>query len=1225
MAPTGKTLRLRRSMVFAALAMLCAMAGVHLHAADWAPVVVPGAWEENGPLAAKNYDGVAWYRTWVKVHDSFFTKHDRNLYEESVSVNIRDLADAHEVYVNGVRIGAGGQFPPDFRSGRGDVHRHKVPVGTLRKGEWNEIAVRIYNRSGPGGFLGEAPFIMNYFMECVLEGPWEFSVGDDYRPGGAVKERPVATSFDRFRESNRVLGRSAQWVTGPRLSPADSLAKMRTAPDLKAELLLAEPLVAQPTHMSFDARGRLWVTQYRQYPYPAGLNMVSRDKYYRSHYDRVPLPPPQHDRGADIVSIHEDTDGDGVFDRHRIFQDGLNMANAAVRGRGGVWVMHTPYLLFYPDEDFDDVPDGPPVVHLQGFGFEDTHSVANGLVWGPDGWLYGGQGSTTSSHVTRPGLDPANASGVYFEGCMVWRYHPATREYEIFAEGSGNTFGLELDAQGRLYSGHNGGQTRGWHYVQGGFYLMQGVEPGKFGPPRNPYAFGDLPMMRTLSPVQRFSHFGAFVEGTAMPAAYQGQLFALDPLHNVVISARRTPRGATFETTDVGRPMWSEDVAFRPLFIVNAPDGSLYVSDMYEYYIAHGQHYQSQIDPSTGRVYRLRGAESALERDTNLEKKTNDQLIALLSHPNKWHRQMAAQILGERKDVAAVAKLREVAEKEQDIAGMVALWALQQAGAFDDATAERAFKHAYPPARMWAVRFVGDKYGVNRGLGAPGIGAAGAKDVPPGLLRALVQMARHEPDAEVRSQVASTARRLTTTQALALASALLTNDGSTADRRTDAPAPSPTLAANRPAEGDAADPYIPLLIWWVFEAHLKLDRDAVVGWFKNASWWDYPLVQQHLLPRIMRRFALEGRRQDLLACAELLRLAPSPLHATYLMTGFEEAYRGRSMVGLPDELLQAMAASGQSPLILRVRQGDAAAIHETLRLVRDKKSKVADRIFYVGVFGEMRTNDALPVLLDLAASNEPVALRKAALAALMSYDQPDIGPWAVALLPKTTGDLRTSILALLASRAPWSANLLQAIERGQFAAKDVPANVVDRMRGHRDDVVARRLAALFPPVVPSVAGDANKRIVAIEAILKRGTGDPYQGEAVYLERCAGCHTLFFKGGKVGPDLTAYQRDNLGTMLTSIVNPNAEIREGYQYYLLETKDGRSLSGFLVERDTQVVVLRGLEGTDITLPQSSIKALNPVGRSLMPEGVLDGLSDQQLRDFFAYLRISQPITR
>jgi putative membrane-bound dehydrogenase-like protein len=207
--------------------------------------------------------------------------------------------------------------------------------------------------------------------------------------------------------------------------------------------------------------------------------MISRDKYYRSHYDKIPPAPPNHDRGADIISIHEDTNGDGIYDRHKVFVDGLNMANAVVRGRGGVWVMNSPYLLFYPDANGDDIPDGPPVVHLAGFGLEDSHSTANGLVWGPDGWLYGAQGSTTSCRVRRPGLDPEDSPGVYFEGCMVWRYQPETRAFEIFAEGGGNTFGLEFDAQGRLYSGHNGSGTRGWHYVQGGFYLMQGVDPGK--------------------------------------------------------------------------------------------------------------------------------------------------------------------------------------------------------------------------------------------------------------------------------------------------------------------------------------------------------------------------------------------------------------------------------------------------------------------------------------------------------------------------------------------------------------------------------------------------------------------------------------------------------------------------------------------------------------------------------------------------------------------------
>src|SRR5215510_13800668 len=146
---------------------------------SWQSIRVPGAWETNGPSSARNHDGFAWYRAWLKPHDSFFTQHERNLFAESVTLNVRDLADAHEVFVNGTRIGGGGAFPPEFRSGRAGNHRHKISPGLLRKGEWNEIAIRVYNASGPGGFLGEAPFVMDYFNECVLEGEWEWRAGDD--------------------------------------------------------------------------------------------------------------------------------------------------------------------------------------------------------------------------------------------------------------------------------------------------------------------------------------------------------------------------------------------------------------------------------------------------------------------------------------------------------------------------------------------------------------------------------------------------------------------------------------------------------------------------------------------------------------------------------------------------------------------------------------------------------------------------------------------------------------------------------------------------------------------------------------------------------------------------------------------------------------------------------------------------------------------------------------
>jgi putative heme-binding domain-containing protein len=841
------------------------------------------------------------------------------------------------------------------------------------------------------------------------------------------------------------------------------------------------------------------------------------------------------------------------------------------------------------------------VVHLSGFGLEDTHSVGNGIILGPDGWLYGVHGSTSSSRVVRPGFDSADAAPVHFEGCMVWRYHPKTREYDIFSEGSGNPFGLEFDGDGRMYSGHNGGTTRGWHYVQGGIYLKQGVDPGKFGPPRTPYSFGQLPILGTLTKVPRFAHFGTFIEGTALAAKYQGHLFSLDPLHNTVTDSERIPKGATYVTTDKGIAMWSEDVGFRPLYSANAPDGSLFVSDMYEYYIAHGQHYQNQIDPTTGRLYRLRDKDAKLETDTNLEGKTTAQLVGLLGHPNKFHRTASLQLLAERRDPAAISQLDSLLAADKGRGALGALWALSQIDALDDARAVAALTHAYAPVRFWAMRFLGDKYGVNRGLGVPGVGSKGARDLPTDVFASVLARARVESDAEVRSQFASSARRLPTGQMLTLVAALASRDE------------------------DADDAYIPLLLWFALESHVTIDREAVVDFVRNPSVWERPLVQQHLLPRLMRRFATEGRRADLLVCAQLLRLAPTPAHTVHLMKGFEEAYRGRELAGLPDELLKAMAASGKAPLILRVRQGDAAAIKESLALIVNKKADATERLNQVRVFGEVRHPEAQATLLAIAGSAEATPLRKAALISLMSYGQPEVGAKAVSIVEQGAGEVRLTALALLASRAEWSQQLLEAVKSGRIAANTVPRDMVERMRQHEPKQVQGLLTELYPEKPAAGVTDFIAKIADVEAKLKAGTGNPYAGEPLFQEKCASCHKLFFKGGRIGPELTAYQRDNLGTMLISIVHPNAEIREGFQYFSVTTNDGRSLSGFLVERDAQILVLRGLEGEDITVRQADVRLLTPMGRSLMPEGLLDGMTDQQLRDLFAYLRISQPITK
>ena len=213
--------------------------------------------------------------------------------------------------------------------------------------------------------------------------------------------------------------------------------------------------------------------------------------------------------------------------------------------------MNPPYLLFYPDANDDDVPDGDPQVMLSGFGLEDTHSVASSLRWGPDGWLYGANGSTTTGNVSS-----AVTKNVNFQGQHIWRYHPKTKVFEIFAEGGGNTFSTEIDAQGRVFSGTNGAQ-RGMHYDQG----MSGVKGfGKHGPPLNPYAFGYFDHIETKSDGKRFNQAFCIYDGGLMPEL-AGHFVAANSLQNMVLRepphSRHLdlPRGGRSGTAAQQRPL----------------------------------------------------------------------------------------------------------------------------------------------------------------------------------------------------------------------------------------------------------------------------------------------------------------------------------------------------------------------------------------------------------------------------------------------------------------------------------------------------------------------------------------------------------------------------------------------------------------------------------------------------------------------------------------------
>src|SRR5262245_55783374 len=410
--------------------------------------------------------------------------------------------------------------------------------------------------------------------------------------------RMMMTTQRRMLIALTLLGEAATAVSAeppPKVPPADARKTLQIAPGLDVTLVAHEPMVRQPVCITFDDRGRLWVLQYLQYPNPNGLNPVEVDQYLRTKYDRVPDPPPKGPKGADSIIVLKDPDADGRYRKSKEVISGLNLASGMALGYGGIFVVQSPYLLFYRFKPGTDDMDGDPEVLLKGFGMEDAHAFANSLTWGPDGWLYGAQGSTVT----------ANIRGIAFQEGS-WRYHPRTREFELFAEGGGNTWGIDFDRYGRLFAGGNTTEPL-CHHVQGGYYI-KGF--GKHGPLHNPYSFG------YFNPVKHRGFLGSALTGGFV--IYRGGLFP-ERFNDAVIYpnlranamrvSRLEPDGSTFATQFQEDFITSTDRWFRPVKSLVGPDGALYVADWYDYNISHtdpkdrSKWYQPSRD--TGRIWRV--------------------------------------------------------------------------------------------------------------------------------------------------------------------------------------------------------------------------------------------------------------------------------------------------------------------------------------------------------------------------------------------------------------------------------------------------------------------------------------------------------------------------------------------------------------------------------------------------------------------------------------------
>jgi len=974
-------------------------------------------------------------------------------------------------------------------------------------------------------------------------------------------------------------------------SPTDAAKRMKPADGLVMRLFAAEPDVRQPIFVKCDDRGRVWTIQYLQYPNPAGLKRVKVDRWSRTAYDCIPEPPPKGPRGADRITICEDADGDGRADRFKDFVSGLNLCTGVEFGFGGVFVLQAPYLLFYPDRDRDDVPDGDPEVLLSGFGMEDAQSLANHLTWGPDGWLYGLNGSTTT----------CNIRGVEFQQ-GVWRYHPKTKEFELFCEGGGNVFGLTFDDYGNLYYSSNLGLF--WHAHQGAYYLKN---VGKHGPLHNPFAYGHLMHVAHDQPTGGPTTGGTIYRGDSFPERFRGQFLAGDFLRHTASSWELVRSGATVTAAFRELLLDSRDTWFGATDLCLAPDGSVYLSDFYDKRTAHPDP-DAEWDRSNGRIYKIEAANARRAAKFDLGKLSTGELITLLDNPNGWFGDRARVLLAEKGGRESWGALRDLARRKDARPALKGLWALYVTGGFDDAFAAEMLGHPGEFVRAWTVRLLGD-----------------ARSVSPALAKGFSELAASDPSPVVRAQLLCTAKRLPAEQALPVIERLLVRDI------------------------DGNDPVIPWLLWWAIETKAMSNHQQLTEFFAAADNRRRGLVKANV-GRLIRRFAADGSSAGYRAAQKIL----GALQPEELAGALEDLDRGLAerAVGLPSigqgGLFDALAKPGSNPtgpvrkfdaltpelsefigtawedlpaatvrVRLAIRAGSATArefVHAELANPETPRLRLLEGL---AILQELGDAGCVPSVLPLLASRD-AEVQRLALGVLSRVGGPKVVEAILKAYPAMPSAVQVRARDVLFGRAEWARAFLGLIEAGWVKADDVPVEQV-RLIALLDD---RELDALvrkhWGAIRPGTPEEKLAEVRRFSNDLRAGPGDPARGKALFAKHCATCHKLLGEGADIGPDLTNSSRADTAWLLASIVDPAAVVRAQYVPVAIRTTDEVTRTGLIVEQDGASLTLVDAKGEKTRIPRDRIDSVRELSISLMPEKLLDALSPQERRDLFKYLQ-------
>ena len=960
---------------------------------------------------------------------------------------------------------------------------------------------------------------------------------------------------------------------------AEESAKAFSLPEgTKVKVWASEPMVQNPIGMAWDKRGRMWVAE----NYTYGSRKVRFDLSLR-----------------DRVIVLSDTDGDGQADTRKVFTDEVQMLTSVEVGHGGVWLMCPPKLLFIPDRDGDLVPDGKPEVMLDGFDVArgNYHNFANGLRWGPDGWLYGRCGHSCPGKIGVPGM-PDELRYPIDGG--IWRYHPKRKVVEVLAHGTVNPWGHDWDEHGELFFintviGHM------WHMIPGAHYRESGS-----GASQNPLIYErmsqhadhfhyDTNLAWHKSRNGAADDFGgghahvgmAIYQANHFPVEWRNRLLTWNQ-HGRRLNRERLKReGSGYvgkHETDVFE---NSNEWFRGMEVSVGPDGAIYGLDWSDTGECHDH---TGVHRTSGRIYKFFHQKNPVADLSILENRFDD-LEAVIRHPNVWYFRQFLQNLSvgslterEKYSIIRICELNFVGRQPTPIR-LRAMWGLY---AFNKLISESYLNHPNEHIRAWLIRLMMDEQPIDTLFGPR---EKALPNTSPEFVQKLVQQALTDTSGLVRLTLASALQRLPVESRGELAKALAFRSE------------------------DKNDHNIPHLVWAGIIPLVELDPEKLLEVARSTEWSN--------LRTWIARAITERSKENPVAFAALLKLVGDQTkQADSLLAGIERAVLGMKGFLKPAEWDLVRSKLGMNPVVLKLSVifGDPQATEEMEKLVVNAKvdSKIRRQTL------DILIDSDLPNLQSLCEKllTDP-ELKVLAVRGLAKYESLGIGEKITNILGEFSKGEQNEVVEILCGRVSWAELLLQEIKAGKISKSVITPYHATQIQALTSDDLNSKLDEAWGTVRTSPKQlEKRKEELRLELTsLDQGEANLVNGRILYDQQCASCHMLYGKGGKLGPDLTGSGRTNLDYLLENIVDPNSAVSADYRMNILHLKDGRVLSGMIAGQDRNSLTLR-MPDSNTVVSKSMIKKRETLSHSIMPKGLLDNLSIKERRDLIAYLMNPNP---